>query len=245
MRVAVPSCDCLVGADNWREGATPPTHDPLSPLVGTCSQWDGDCEQCQKGVDRRCKPPSTICNQSCAFLSQPIQDTVRSGDSHQCFPWSWPASQPCPGPLCNATVVQNGTCGALPPPPPPPPTSPSANTTRLWLGTTDFRTATGIVHNLTAGVERCECVLTREFASGTKAYYNATSCECSGACTAFVRLAACSPRRPAQGRRLVPSSRPRRAVCCGPTTPRWTTREAAPRHRLSCQCPEARCSAGV
>ena len=49
------------------------------------------------------------------------------------------------------------------------------NTTELWLGTTDLRPAYGMVANLSAGVDRCECVLTRRFASGTTAYYNATS----------------------------------------------------------------------
>lgn len=53
--------------------------------------------------------------------------------------------------------------------------APSTNTTSLWLGTTDQRPPQGLVHSLTAGTDVCECVLTRKFASGTVAYYNATS----------------------------------------------------------------------
>ena len=102
-RVAVPSCECLIGNDATRQGAVPPAHDPLYPVAGTCMEWDADCEQCQAGIDHRCDAPATVCNQSCTFISQP----VRNGDqTHRCLPWSW-VKQNCPGPSCpNATGVK-------------------------------------------------------------------------------------------------------------------------------------------
>ena len=104
-RVAVPSCECLIGNDATRQGAVPPAHDPLYPVAGTCMEWDADCAQCQTGIDHRCDAPATVCNQSCTFISQP----VRNGDqTHRCLPWSW-VKQNCPGPSCpNATAIAVG-----------------------------------------------------------------------------------------------------------------------------------------
>jgi hypothetical protein len=176
LRVAAPSCDCLVGDDMTAEGAPPPA--PSDKYRGTCMQWDGSCEQCQAGTDRRCAGGSggPWCNSPCVFLSESI---CSAGQCHQCQPLAW-VKESCPGKFCgNATACKNGTCTGIcdvnHPPPPPPPTAPSVNTTGLWLSTTDNRPAAGLVYNLSAGVSRCECVFTRRFASGTKAYFNATT----------------------------------------------------------------------
>ena len=174
-RVAMPSCECLVGDDMTAEGAVPP---PASDKYkGTCMEWDGSCVECQRGIDRRCAGGGgPWCNSPCVFLSESI---CSGGQCHQCQPLSW-VKESCPGKFCgNATACKNGTCAGTcnveVPPPPPLPVAPSVNTTSLWLGTTDLRPAAGRVSNLTTGVNRCECVFTRHFASGTRAFYNATT----------------------------------------------------------------------
>ena len=180
IREAVPQCECLVGNTLTTEGAA--AAPPPDKYAGSCMEWDHSCEQCQAGVDRRCSGGGgPWCNSPCVFLSEPV---CSMGECNQCQPLAW-VNKSCPGKLCgNATACKNGTCAGScavnRPPPLPAPTSPSANTTSLWLGTTDLRPPAGTVANLTEGASRCECVFKRKFASGTQAYYNATTWRVGG-----------------------------------------------------------------
>jgi hypothetical protein len=134
---------------------------------------DHRCSGCPDGKATKKCP---WCGQPCVFLASP--PPAKSG-GHNCLPRNGTGY---PDPWITSTNICTDCaakkCSPTPAPPPavdPYVSAPSTNTTSLWLGTTDLRPAAGLVHDLTAGTSVCECVLTRKFASGTIAYYNATS----------------------------------------------------------------------
>lgn len=186
VREEVSACGCLVGDGMTAEGKPAPSAGPTAdPLAGSCMEFDHSCEKCQGAIDQRCNgcPDGKAakncpwCGQSCVFLS----DAPPESGGHHCLPHNngaWiNASNTCTK-NCTAPGPGGGPC-IVPPAPPPPRNpyveAPSANTTSLWLGTTDLRPAAGLVYDLTAGTSICECVLSRRFASGARAYYNATT----------------------------------------------------------------------
>ena len=178
-RQTVEGCGCLVG-DGLTAMGKPAPAAGTDPLIGSCMEFDHDCGKCQAAHDHRCDgcpagTPAKICpwcGQPCVFLAGALPPT--SG-GHHCLPRQGVGY---PEPWINSSNTCTnctGTCAPMPAPPLPGnryDSAPSTNTTSLWLGTTDFRPAAGLVHDLTAGTSVCECVLTRRFASGTRAYYN-------------------------------------------------------------------------
>ena len=189
VRETVEGCSCLVGDGLTAEGKPPPA--VPSNLAGSCMEFDRDCAKCTAAQDHRCKgcPDGKAthscpwCGQQCVFLEGNQSGNTKSG-GHKCLPRKGVGyPQPWITPV-TCTNCAAATCASGKPPAPPPPnpfaSAPSTNTTSLWLGTTDLRPAAGLVHNLTAGTNVCECVLTRKFASGTVAYYNATSWRANG-----------------------------------------------------------------
>ena len=189
IRETIEGCGCLVGDGMTAEGKPAPAGPSNDPLAGSCMEFDHDCSKCQAAQDHRCKgcPDGKAshacpwCGQQCVFLKGIDKGALPAKTGgHNCLPHKGVGF---PEPWINAsdTCTDCKSTGECAPTPAPPPaansyvSAPSTNTTSLWLGTTNFMPAAGLVHNLTAGTSVCECVLTRKFASGTVAYYNGTS----------------------------------------------------------------------
>ena len=120
----------------------------------------------------------------CRYLSKPVEG------GHRCQPASWwqGSKSNYPNTTCSGNSTGCGKCahsdyranpsaksGSVYPPSAPSPASGG-----------DGRAPTGGIVRLNDDALACECELSRVFASGTKAYYNATSWRISG-CVADTR----------------------------------------------------------
>ena len=151
----MPACSCV------NASRVPPP--PPSP-VAMCIDKDS-CADCTAYEDKRC--PGPWCDQQCVFLSKPVEG------GHRCQPASWWSQSKAkyPGTTCsgNGTDCQACAKGVWYPPGTPSPANGG-----------DGRAPTGGIVRLVQQAQSCECELSRHFASGTLAYYNATSWRIAG-----------------------------------------------------------------